>query len=176
MANCIRRLRHFRVLEEGDTKSLVLVSGEVCGIHEIHGRNTTSMSEQYQGQAREQDDNPTQQAQYDLFPDQHQFGDQGSAERYSNLGPHGQYEEPEGDPDDYGPQDQFADVDGQDPYTNLYDEDPGSTPAGEDIEHPYEELYGLEEPLARPGDVSREGSETDRYGTRGSQDQYGYQK
>src|SRR2546423_15355100 len=78
-----------------------------------------------------------------------QFGNQGSEERYSYLGPHGQYIDDNTAPDGYGDQDQFGDVDDQDPYSNLDDEDPGSTPAGEDLTDPYEELYGLAEPLAK---------------------------
>src|SRR5437763_16032971 len=64
--------------------------------------------------------------------EQCQFGNQGSEERYSYLGPHGQYIDDNTAPDGYGDQDQFGDVDGQDPYSNLDDEDPGSTPGGED--------------------------------------------
>ena len=108
--------------------------------------------------------------------EQGQFGNQGSEERYSYLGPHGQYIDDDTAPDGYGDQDQFADVDGQDPYNNLYDEDPGSTPAGEDILDPDQELYGLAEPLAKPGDESRKGSDKNRFGTRMSQDQLGNQQ
>ncbi len=38
------------------------------------------------------------------------------------------------------------------------------------------DLYGLAEPLAKPGEESRKGSQRDRYGTRISQDQSGYQQ
>ena len=118
-------------------------------------------------------------------------GEQGNLERYSNLGPHGQYlgPDPADKPDNYdnpdlyntdeqdeinreelyGDQDQFGDVDNLDPYSNLYNEDPGSTPGGDG-------LYDLEEPLAKPGDVSKKGSDKDRYRTRWSQDQNGYQQ
>ena len=52
---------------------------------------------------------------------QQQFGDQGVQVGYSNMGPHGlSNEEAENAPDGYGNQDQFSDVDGQDPYNNLY--------------------------------------------------------
>ncbi len=123
-----------------------------------------------------------------VSPDQNnaeQFGNQGSEDRYSYLGPHDDhvddnsapgegYIDEDTAPDGYGDQDQFADVDGQDPYNNLYDQDPGSTPAGEDPT--MNDLYGLAEPLAKPGEESRKGSERDRYGTRISQDQSGYQQ
>lgn len=118
-------------------------------------------------------------------------GDQGNLDRYSNLGPHGQYlgPDPADKPSDYenpdlyntdeqdvidretlyGDTDQYGDQDNQDPYSNLYDEDPGSTAGGEG-------LYEQEEPLAQPGDVSTKGRDTDRYRTRISQDQNGYQQ
>lgn len=51
-------------------------------------------------------------------------------------------------PDDqYGAQDQFGDVDDQDPYSNLYDQDLGSTPGGEGIQDPEGVLYGLAQPV-----------------------------
>ncbi len=78
------------------------------------------------------------------------------------------------DEDEYGLQDQFGDLDDQDPYSNLEDEDQESTPAGEDPDP--DALYGLEEPLARSGDVSRAGSDKTRDGTRISSDQQGYQQ
>src|SRR5437588_12505304 len=70
-----------------------------------------------------------------VSPDQNnaeQFGNQGSEDRYSYLGPHDAhvddnsapgegYIDEDTAPDGYGDQDQFADVDGQDPYNNLYD-------------------------------------------------------
>ncbi|QBD77031.1 hypothetical protein EPA93_13870 [Ktedonosporobacter rubrisoli] len=109
---------------------------------------------------------------------QEQFTNRGTQEGYSNLGPHGDFgdfdDEANTAPDNYGEQDQFADLDNQDPYSNLYDEDPGSTPGGEDM--PEDELYGLAEPLAEPGDKSRKGASRDWYGTRRSQDQQGYQQ
>lgn len=103
--------------------------------------------------------------------EQGHFGDQGSLDRYTYQGPKPEdaYLNDNTAPDGYGDQDQFADVDGQDPYSNLNDDDPGSTPGGEG-------LYGLEEPLAQPGEQSLKGRDKDLYGTRGSQDQYGYQK
>jgi len=139
---------------------------------------------------------------------QQQFGDQGVQVGYSNMGPHGlSNEEAENAPDGYGNQDQFSDVDGQDPYNNLYDEDSvstsaeeaaddanfgstpaeeeeedrddadlGSTPAEEDAADVNDGLYGLAEPLAKPGDISRQGSNKDTKGTRISQDQQGYQQ
>lgn len=96
----------------------------------------------------------------------------GSEDRYSFMGPHGEYDEP-GDPDDYGPQDQFSDVDGQDPYNNLRDEEPGESAGGEGLYDLDESLYGLSEPLAKPGDLSMQGDNKDRYGTRGTQNEYG---
>ncbi len=118
-------------------------------------------------------------------------GNQGNLERYSNLGPHGQYlgPDPVDKPDDYdnpdlyntddqdvidreelyGDQDQYGDQDNLDPYSNLYNEDPSSTAGGEG-------LYDLQEPLAKEGDVSKKGRDTDRYSTRQSQDQNGYQQ
>lgn len=84
-------------------------------------------------------------------------------------------------PDQYGNQDQFGDVDGQDPYTNVDDEDDEKpenrpTPRGDGLEDIEETEYGLAEPLAKPGDRSYKGKDRNRWGTRGSQDQYGYQK
>lgn len=76
--------------------------------------------------------------------------------------------------DEYGLQDQFGDLDDQDPYSNLEDEDQNMTTAGEDPDP--DALYGLEEPLARPGDESRAGSDKTREGTRISSDQQGYQQ
>ena len=78
------------------------------------------------------------------------------------------------DQDEYGLQDQFGDLDDQDPYSNLEDEDQESTSAGEDPDP--DTLYGLEEPLAQPGDESRAGSYKTRDGTRISSDQQGYQQ
>ncbi len=103
-------------------------------------------------------------------------------ERYSYLGPHGPYGDP-GSADDqdpladvpdtgheqYGEQDQFGDIDNEDPYSNLYDDDPGSTPGGEG-------LYGIEDPLAQPASESDQGSSRNRYRTRVSQDQQGNQQ
>lgn len=80
----------------------------------------------------------------------------------------------EDDPDQYGSQDPFGDVDGQDPYDNLDDED--AQPSEEEAFEQEEGLYGLAEPLAREGDVSRQGSDKDRYGTERSQDQQGNQQ
>ena len=134
--------------------------------------------------------------------DQGQMDNAVGPERYSYHGPHGNYDPNEGTaPDGYGDQDQFGDVDGQDPYSNLDDtsdlddasdlgdtgnpddtsdqddtENPGDTAGGEGLYDLDESLYGLAEPLAKPGDVSRKGSDKDRFGTRGSQDQYGYQQ
>ena len=78
------------------------------------------------------------------------------------------------DEDEYGLQDQFGDLDDQDPFSNLEDEDQESTAAGEDPDP--DALYGLEEPLARPGDESRAGSDKTRDGTNISSDQQGYQQ
>jgi hypothetical protein len=81
-------------------------------------------------------------------------------------------------PDQYDAQDQFGDVDGQDPYSNLDSQHPENrpTPRGDGLEDIEETEYGLAEPLAKPGDKSKKGRDKDRLGTRGSQDQYGYQK
>jgi hypothetical protein len=94
------------------------------------------------------------------------------------MGPHGPYTEDEDntDPDGYGPQDTFGDLDDQDPYNNLEDTDPGESAGGEGLYDTEDTLYGLAEPLAQPGDVSRKEADKDLFGTRGSQDQYGYQK
>ena len=112
-------------------------------------------------------------------------------DRYSYNGPHGDYVEDD-DPDSYGPQDQFGDVDGQDPYNNLEDDEQvdesagsengdmgasmagaedleGATPAGEGLDDLEDTLYGLAEPLAKPGDISNVGSNKNRYGTKGVQ-------
>lgn len=96
------------------------------------------------------------------------------AERPPAEGPHGLGVEDADDPDHYGPQDQFGDVDGQDPYSNL--DDQVAETSGDDLDFPEQGLYGLAEPLAREGDVSRQGSDRDREGTRRSQDQQGYQQ
>ncbi len=78
------------------------------------------------------------------------------------------------DEDEYGLQDQFGDLDDQDPYSNLEDDEQERTSAGEDPDP--DALYGLEEPLAREGDSSRAGSDKTRDGTRTSIDQQGYQQ
>src|SRR5438067_10863396 len=147
--------------------------------------------DQYANQAQpgnqgQQDTNQTQPGNQDqqgnnslltgTTDEQGQFGNQGTEEGYSYLGPHGLDIEDNTAPDGYGDQDQFADVDDQDPYSNLYDEDPGSTPGGEDLSDQDQDLYGLAEPLAKPGDESRKGSNKNRFGTRMSQDQQGYQQ
>jgi hypothetical protein len=127
--------------------------------------------------------------------DQGQQNNQVGPEVYSYHGLHGTEAENEAAntaPDGYGPQDQFGDVDGQDPYTNLDEseeenledalhteetgEGTGETPGGDGLFDVEETLYGLAEPLAKEGDVSTQGTDRDRLGTRGSQDQYGYQK
>ncbi|HYK84683.1 MAG TPA: hypothetical protein VEV19_04910 [Ktedonobacteraceae bacterium] len=108
---------------------------------------------------------------------QQQFGDQGVQEGYSYKGPHGiSSERAENAPDGYGNQDQFGDVDGQDPYNNLYQKPPVRTPKGDGLSNIDETLYGLAKPLAKPGDKSRQGSDKDAAGTRMSQDQQGYQQ
>jgi hypothetical protein len=132
--------------------------------------------------------------QYGSRDDAGKFGDQGSEPGYSNMGPHGPDtgsgqdtgididtdvetgEDENTDPDGYGPQDQFGDLDDQDPYNNLEDTDPGESAGGEGLYDVEDTLYGLAEPLAKPGDESRQERDKDLYGTRGSQDQYGYQK
>ena len=112
-------------------------------------------------------------------------GNQDNLERYSNLGPHGQYlgPDPVDKPDDYDNPDLYntddqdvidreelyGDQDNLDPYSNLYNENPGSTSGSEG-------LHDLAEPLAKKGDVSKKGRDTDHYGTRQSQDQNGYQQ
>ncbi|HJT59074.1 MAG TPA: hypothetical protein VJ761_21385 [Ktedonobacteraceae bacterium] len=120
--------------------------------------------------------------QYGSRDNKGKFGDQGSEPGYSHWGPHGpdtgegEEEEENTDPDGYGPQDQFGDLDDQDPYSNLEDTDPGESAGGEGLYDVEDTLYGLAEPLAKPGDESRKARDKDLYGTRGSQDQYGYQK
>ncbi|GHO52356.1 hypothetical protein [Ktedonobacter robiniae] len=114
------------------------------------------------------------------------FPAQGDPARYSYRGPHGDYQndQAESDPDGYGLQDQFGDLDNQDPYSNLTEGTEDERPENDDVcgdqdmlhTATGEPLYGLEEPLAKPGEESRQGSDRDRYGTKGSQDQYGYQK
>ncbi|GCE23974.1 hypothetical protein [Dictyobacter kobayashii] len=74
--------------------------------------------------------------------------------------------------DEYGLQDQFGDVDDQDPYSNLEDDQPEKENAGEDPDP--DALYGLEAPLAGPGDVSRAGSTRTRQNTRINADDQGY--
>ncbi|GCE48998.1 hypothetical protein EI42_01511 [Thermosporothrix hazakensis] len=112
--------------------------------------------------------------------DPHLFGASEDAADYSFRGPHGEYAE-EKAPDQYGPQDQFGDVDNQDPYSNLDQEDtlaeeeePSTDPRGEDPTRTPtgEEPYGLDEPLAKPGQRSNVGRDRDKYGTKGFQDQY----
>ena len=137
------------------------------------------MSEQDNNQIQNQQANSKQtssQTESGKQSGQNQFGNQGSQDRYSYLGPHGEYADDDTDPDGYGPQDQFGDLDDQDPYSNLYDEDTGESAGGEGLHDVEDTLYGLAEPLAQPGDVSRQGSDKDREGTRISQDQQGYQQ
>ena len=120
---------------------------------------------------------------------------------YSYRGPHGNEagnETANTAPDGYGDQDQFGDVDGQDPYSNLDEDEEGDADEEEEVEDvlrsgdseegtdesaggdgladPDESLYGLAEPLAKEGDVSKKARDKDCKDTRGSQDQYGYQK
>jgi hypothetical protein len=150
----------------------------------VRGQNATSNSQN--NDLNQQTSGPDTSQTNNTVP-----GGQGNLERYSNLGPHGEYLGPDpvdkpGDYDNpdlyntdeqdiinreelYGDQDQYGDQDNLDPYSNLYNEDPGSTAGGEG-------LYGLAEPLAKKGDVSKKGRDTDRYGTRQSQDQNGYQQ
>ncbi len=103
-------------------------------------------------------------------------------EVYSQNGPQPEEDflDTQNSADEYGAQDQFGDVDGQDPYDNLDDESENPenrpTPRGDGLEDIEETEYGLAEPLAKPGDVSEKGRDADRFRTRGSQDQYGYQK
>jgi hypothetical protein len=52
--------------------------------------------------------------------------------------------------DQYGAQDQFGDVDNQDPYSNLYDEEMADTAGGEGIENAEGALYGLAAPTGEP--------------------------
>lgn len=97
-------------------------------------------------------------------------------ERPGNPRSYGPGTDNEGDPDQYGLQDQFGDVDGQDPYSNLDDQEPADTSEDEDRYDEEQGLYGLAEPLANEGDVSKQGGDKNRYGTRQSQDQQGYQQ
>ena len=113
-----------------------------------------------------------------------QFGREGTSETYSNQGPKGGYiddatvtndQDPLADDvvdrQNYGYQDQFGDVDGQDPYNYLDEAEIEDTSLDEQ-----EGLYGLAEPLAQAGDRSRQGSDKDSVGTESSQDQKGYQQ
>lgn len=52
--------------------------------------------------------------------------------------------------DQYGAQDQFGDVDNQDPYSNLYDDETTDTPGGEGIQDPESILGGVESPTGEP--------------------------
>ncbi len=111
---------------------------------------------------------------------------QGALQGYSNRGPHTNTMDDQNDPDGYGPQDNFGDIDGQDPYTNvgsdhdnnqgIYSQNNDSVPAGENLYGSDEDRYGLDEPLAHEGDISRQGSNKTRHGTRISQDQQGNQQ
>ncbi len=139
--------------------------------------------DQYANLGSQGNDSPI--PQYGSRDNAGKFGDQGSEPGYSHWGPHGpdtggeentdlDTEENENtDPDGYGPQDQFGDLD---PYNNLEDTDPGESAGGEGLYDVEDTLYGLAEPLAKPGDESLKERDKDLYGTRGSQDQYGYQK
>ncbi len=132
------------------------------------------------GQQRNQGKQGDQASQQEQ-DDQTSPGNQGTSDdiyTYMGLHPEEDFvdEQENTAPDDYGDQDQFGDVDNQDPYSNLYDEDPGSTPGGEDLYDLEETEYGLAEPLAKPGDASNEGTDRDEFGTKGSSDQYGYEK
>lgn len=100
----------------------------------------------------------------------------GSRPGYSHKGTHDLDIEDNTAPDGYGLQDQFGDVDGQDPYSNLDDEEPGMTTGGDGSYAPEETLYGLAEPLARPGEKSTKGRDKDKGGTRISQDMTAYQQ
>ena len=137
--------------------------------------------------------------------DQGQMDNEVGPEVYSFHGPHGAEVENEAAntaPDGYGLQDQFGDVDGQDPYSNMDEagdddrnededeeeemedvlrsddtgEDSGESAGGEGLDDLDESLYGLAEPLAKGGDRSLKARDKDIKDTRGSQDQYGYQK
>ena len=114
------------------------------------------------------------------------FAQGGTEDTYSNKGPKGAYVDDQternnqdpladdtnaADRQDYGYQDQFGDIDDQDPYNNLDEPDLDQRSSEEDAG-----LYGLAEPLAGPGDRSRQGSDKDRAGTERSQDQQGYQQ
>lgn len=152
---------------------------------------------QMQDRMAEQENKIVRDTQGEQDTDQQQsglggrFGDQGDPdlqtnlaprERYSNLGPHGPYGDPstadDEDPladtpdtghEQYGEQDQFGDVDNEDPFSNLYDDDPGSTPGGDG-------LYAIEDPLAQPASPDKQESNRTSYGTKTSQDQQGDQQ
>ncbi|HZU68473.1 MAG TPA: hypothetical protein VFA09_14445 [Ktedonobacteraceae bacterium] len=132
--------------------------------------------DQYANLGSQGNDQPI--AQYGSRDGTGKFGDQGSEPGYSRFGPHGldRGDEEHIAPDGYGPQDQFGDLDDQDPYSNLENTDPGESPGGEGLYDIEDTLYGLAEPLAKPGDESLKERDKDSFGTRGSQDQYGYQK
>ncbi|HZS76030.1 MAG TPA: hypothetical protein VFA41_05400 [Ktedonobacteraceae bacterium] len=117
--------------------------------------------------------------------DEGQHPDEPVEQDYSYLGPHdgAPVNEVNTAPDGYGLQDQFGDVDGQDPFTNLdeaeekgEEEEPDESAGGDGTYDLDDTLYGLAEPLAKPGDLNRRESERDLFGTRRSQDQDGYQQ
>ncbi len=63
------------------------------------------------------DQQPTIQTEYGTRIDQGEAGEQGDQEGYSHFGLHGDFPEEGTPPDGYGPQDQFGDLDNQDPYS-----------------------------------------------------------
>ena len=71
-------------------------------------------------------------------------------------------------------QDQFGDLDDNDPFTNLNETEPEKTNA--DLDPDPDDLYGLEEPLAKPGDTNRTLRHRDSQGTPVSMDQLGNQQ
>lgn len=76
--------------------------------------------------------------------------------------------------DDFA-QDQFGDLDDNNPYTNLSETEPEKVNASVDPDP--DSLYGLEEPLAEPGaDNNQQLRHRDRAGTRISMDQLGNQQ
>lgn len=80
---------------------------------------------------------------------------------------------PNNDDDDFV-QDQFGDLDDNNPATNLGDAEPPKTNAGVDPDP--NDLYGLEEPLAKPGDKNDTLRHRDEEGTPISMDQLGDQQ
>ncbi|GLV55255.1 hypothetical protein KDH_21020 [Dictyobacter sp. S3.2.2.5] len=120
------------------------------------------------------------QGQQELYGDDNYTKESGADERETfspdpNIDDT-QNEQPFGeDPkDDYGLQDQFGDIDGQDPYSNLDDSDGESQETTAGVDPDPDALYGLEAPLAGPGEHNRTTSSRTDKNTRINPDEHGY--